>query len=86
MLLLALLACRTAELVDLCGGEDTGLCPPCASDDDCVVTGNPCLDTAYCVHRDAPFGVIEIGCSRAMEHRWPPDDRCRCVDGACVAE
>lgn len=81
-LLLALLACRTATVVDACV-EHPDLCPACASEDDCVLGGNPCLETALCAHRDAEIAVIEIGCSEALEYDWPPPETCGCVEGIC---
>jgi hypothetical protein len=62
---------------------DTGSCRPCAGDGDCAFSGNPCTATVYCAHVDTPIAVIDLGCSAALERRWPDDERCACVAGAC---
>ncbi len=88
MVFILLLACRTAELLDACEGDqtDTATCIPCASSEECGITGNPCLETAWCAHEQALIAVPDIGCSAALEYRWPPDDRCACVEGLCAAQ
>ena len=82
-----LVACpRPAEVVVACDEPtaDTGSCRPCEDDQDCGFSGNPCTETVYCAHVDTPIAVIEIGCSAALEHRWPDDQQCACVSGACA--
>lgn len=80
--LLLLPGCPRATVVDACV-EDPALCPACEGDLDCAFTGNPCTDTVYCAHVDAPISVIQIGCSPALERRWPPDEDCACIDAVC---
>lgn len=82
---LALAGCLRAEVVDVCV-EDPEACPPCASDADCTLGGNPCLDEVYCAHVDAPVAVMSIGCSKATERRWPPAEVCACRRGTCLSE
>lgn len=80
--LLLLLACPRATVVDACL-EDPELCPACEGDEDCGFSGNPCTDTVYCAHDAAELAVVQIGCSEALERRWPPDEDCACVDAIC---
>lgn len=85
---LLLWACRTATVVDACESrvEDTDACRPCASDADCTLTGNPCLETVYCAHTDVVIMVPDIGCSPAVEYAWPDASACGCLDdGFCGA-
>ena len=79
MILVLLLACRQAELVDACL-EDPALCPACERDADCVLSGHPCLETVDCAHRDAELSTIQIGCSAALEYARPPPESCACVE------
>ena len=79
-LLLGLLGCPRAEVVDYCTEED---CPPCARDAECVFTGNACTDTVYCAHEDSEIAVVQIGCSKAQERRWPDPSACVCADTVC---
>ncbi len=80
-----LLACRTATIVDACD-EDLAFCLPCETDAECVLGGNPCLETVYCQHEDAGIAVIEIGCSAAVEYRWPDASACTCEAGVCSSD
>lgn len=82
LLALLLFACPRATVVDACL-EDPDLCPACEGDADCGFTGNSCTDTVYCAHDEAQISVIQIGCSPALERRWPPDEACGCVDTVC---
>ena len=82
MFLSLLLACRIATVVNACD-EDAAWCLPCASDDECVLMGNPCLETVYCAAEGAPIATIEIGCSEALEYDWPDDSACTCQEGHC---
>ncbi len=91
-ILLALVACQgQAEVVDICDtvSEDTvdtgiyAVCQPCKSDSDCAFQGNSCTETTYCAHVDASIAVVEIGCSKALEYKWPDDEDCLCVDQEC---
>lgn len=82
MFLLLLAACRQATVVDACLDEPD-LCPACAEDADCALGGNACTETVYCLHEDATFAVIQIGCSKALEYDWPPADTCGCIDTVC---
>lgn len=73
-------ACRgQATVVNACA-QDEALCLPCASDRDCRFTGNPCTETVYCAHRDAPVVTVDLGCDEALEYGWPDDSECRCED------
>lgn len=87
MLVLWWIGCKAAEVVDVCAAQvlDTGACLPCEGPADCVFTGNPCLDTVYCAHQGTPLAVAELGCSEAVEYRWPPAEACTCVDGVCAS-
>lgn len=78
-LLLLLVACNRAEPVDACD-VDSAACLACASDDECAWGGNPCTDTVYCAHVDASVSVVQIGCSEALERRWPAPEDCACDD------
>lgn len=80
--MILLLACRLATPVDACD-LDPANCLPCSRDADCGYSGNPCLETVYCAHKDAQIAVIEIGCSSALEYAWPDEASCRCVENAC---
>lgn len=71
-----------AEVRDVCV-EDPDLCPPCAADSECVFQGNACTDYVACAHPDAGLAFVEIGCSEALERRWPEDEACACVDQVC---
>ena len=93
MLLALLFACRTAEIVDACDPSDTdalddtgafATCIPCTTGAECRIVGNPCLETAVCAHEDVQLAFPDLGCSRAGEHRWPPDETCACADGWCA--
>jgi len=81
---------RQAEVVDVCadqvaqGTVDTGACRPCATDDECVLSGNSCYDTVYCAHREVPLVFPDLGCSAALEHPWPDEAGCACVDEVCT--
>lgn len=81
-MLLLLLACRTAEVIDACAA-DPELCPTCTSSAECEYTGNPCNDTVFCAHRAAPVSVTAIGCDAALEYSWPDDATCQCVASVC---
>lgn len=83
MWLLLLLACRTATVVNACD-EDPSWCLPCASDRECVLMGNPCLETVYCAQEGAQIATIEIGCSDEMEYVWPEASTCTCQSGFCA--
>lgn len=74
-----------AEVHDYCL-DNPGECDPCASDDQCLFTGNPCTDAVYCVRQGTGVAVVDIGCSKALERRWPDDDACVCVDQICQSE
>jgi hypothetical protein len=87
MWFLVLWACHgAADVYDLCdpGPPDTGDCLECSVDDDCHITGNPCLASAWCANRDAEVVTVQLGCSEAMEYRWPDDETCRCQGGTCT--
>jgi len=71
-----------AEVDDVCLGDDD-TCPACASDDDCVFMGNPCTDYVACAHGDAELSFVELGCSEALERRWPDPEECACIDQVC---
>jgi hypothetical protein len=71
-----------AEVVDSCV-DDPELCPSCESDADCGFQGNACTDVVACAHHDAGLVFTEIGCSEALERRWPDDEACACVDQVC---
>lgn len=87
---LVLTACGpTAEPINACEGPDSGdpACVPCTLDQECVFTGNPCEDIVLCAHAAAPVLTTSLGCSPAIEARWPPDDQCVCAaDGWCSVE
>jgi hypothetical protein len=72
---------RPAEVIDACA-QNKDLCLPCKSDADCHFTGNPCLSTVHCAHKDALIAVAELGCSEEIEYSWPDDDECVC-DTTC---
>lgn len=74
-----------ADVVDYCL-ENPGECAPCSADDECSFTGNPCLDTVYCAREGTPIAVAELGCSAALERRWPDDGACVCVDQICQSD
>ena len=83
-----------AEVVDVCDRDDpadpadTGIgqtCLPCASDAECVFQGNPCLETVACANVDDWLAFASLGCSAALERRWPSDDECACIDAECHA-
>jgi len=61
-------------------------CLACDADVDCAYGGNPCTETVYCAHVEQSIAVIQIGCDAALEHPWPPDPTCHCVEGACRAD
>lgn len=82
MLWILLIACRTAEVVDVCV-EDPEACAGCTEDEQCLLGGNPCLETVYCGQEGSMPAVIEIGCSEALEYAWPPKETCGCVEGTC---
>lgn len=82
--LLLLLACRVAEVTEPCL-DDPELCPPCSSDDECSLQGNPCLETVACAHEDAGLAFVQIGCSKGTEYAWPEPEVCQCVDEVCQA-
>jgi hypothetical protein len=86
-ILLLFLACRVPDRVDACDlrsdDPELDMCPACTTDAECSWVGNPCTDAVYCAHKDAPLAVIAIGCSKAMEYRWPSEADCGCVEGAC---
>jgi hypothetical protein len=84
-LLLALLlgSCAPrAEIVDYCV-ENPGECAPCTADDQCSFTGNPCLDAVYCAREGTAIAVADLGCSAALERRWPEDEACVCAAQRC---
>lgn len=82
-LLLGGAGCRQAATpVDYCL-EDTGNCPSCASEADCHWSGNSCYDTVYCVSSGTNLAHPDLGCSAALEHRWPEPEACACVDSVC---
>lgn len=74
-----------AEVHDYCL-DHPGECEPCQADDHCRFTGNPCTDAVYCAREGTPIAVVDIGCSEALERRWPDDDECVCVDQVCQSE
>jgi hypothetical protein len=76
-MLLWILACRLATPVDACA-DDASACVACTDDAECAYTGNACLDTVYCAHQDASIAVAQLGCSAALEHRWPDPSTCVC--------
>jgi len=87
-----LMGCQgQADVVSICETTDEetrdtgefGVCHPCESDSDCVFTGNACTETVFCANRDDSIAVIEIGCSKALEYKWPDDEDCLCVDSEC---
>ncbi|MEZ4380182.1 MAG: hypothetical protein R3A79_02450 [Nannocystaceae bacterium] len=71
-----------AEVVDVCVDEPER-CPACARDDDCSFQGNACTEVVVCAHDDAGLVFVELGCSEALERRWPDDEACACVDQVC---
>ena len=71
-----------AEVHDVCV-EDPDLCPPCTADSECVFQGNSCTDYVACAHPDADLAFVQIGCSEALERRWPENEACACVDQVC---
>ena len=71
-----------ADVVDYCL-ESHGECEPCAADRDCAFMGNPCLDAVYCARVGTPIAVAQLGCSAALERRWPDDDACACIEQVC---
>ncbi|MCB9568979.1 MAG: hypothetical protein H6710_17480 [Myxococcales bacterium] len=90
----ALLALALVAPLITCGGlqkasvddpcvDDPELCPPCASDDECVFQGNACTDYVACAHVNAELAFVQIGCSEALERRWPDDEACLCVESVC---
>lgn len=84
--LLLLLGCPApAEVVDWCAAHPDD-CLACEADADCAFGGNPCTEVVYCAHVDQPIAVVQIGCSEALEHPWPPSAACGCVDGACASD
>lgn len=77
-----LAACRVATPIDACDlGEE--YCPSCSSDAECSWGGNACTESVYCGHQDAGVAVVQIGCSKALEYRWPDAAACGCVEGVC---
>ena len=84
LLLLLALACRSATVVDACA-SDPDWCLACDASADCAYTGNPCTETVYCAHVDAPIAVIQIGCDPAIEYTWPEADTCGCVAATCAS-
>ncbi len=71
-----------AEVEDVCLDDDD-TCPVCESDDECVFMGNPCTDYVACAHTDAELAFVDIGCSEALERRWPEPEECGCVQQVC---
>ncbi len=84
---MALLAasCRRAEVANHCV-EHPGECQPCASNEDCRYSGNPCTETVYCAQKDTPIAVIDIGCDSAVEYAWPDPSTCQCEASVCRSE
>ena len=74
--------CRgVQEIQNTCDGELE--CPPCTTDDECVIVSNACHETAACVHRDVDLAVNQIGCSDALPHEVPQDTECTCQEETC---
>lgn len=74
-----------AEIDDYCV-ENPGECPPCESEDQCIVSGNACIDSPPdCRHKDAEVGYPSLGCNRE-HYEMPPDSACDCVDSTCRAD
>lgn len=82
--LLSTLACRMATVVDACEA-DPSWCTPCEDDGECVLSGNPCLESVYCAQETVPLSVIEIGCSDALEYQWPAASTCTCQANTCAS-
>lgn len=66
--------------------DDPALCPACDQDSQCVFGGNRCHDTVDCAHVDAGLAYTMIGCSAALEHSWPPDSACVCLQSTCALD
>jgi hypothetical protein len=83
-LLLVLVGCRQAEVIDACslGAE---YCPSCITNEECLFSGNACTEAVYCAHQEAGVSVVQIGCDEALEYAWPDDSACQCQAGACAA-
>lgn len=88
LLLAALHGCLLApqRLDAPCVGKspdlDGGACPACATDADCSILSNSCLEAASCVPRAGNWAVIDIGCN--VTHA-PTTQTCACVDQVCTA-
>src|SRR5690349_18192428 len=93
MMWILVVACAVrAEVEDACpeGGlddpaVDAAVCFPCERDNECLLAGNSCTDSVLCAHEDEEHVFIEIGCSAAMERRWPAAETCACAkdEGVC---
>jgi hypothetical protein len=70
------------ELTSACL-ETPGLCPACATDQDCQIVSNSCLSHAACGDRRVPLSVIQIGCT--LGYDVPRPDRCVCRNRLCQA-
>lgn len=83
---LVLLACGLPrgeqELKDDCPTSGPA-CPPCTTDDDCVIVSNTCNSSAVCTHRkrQPTLSVTQIGCD--SEYDRPPPAKCGCVQSVC---
>jgi hypothetical protein len=83
MLLLLALACNRATPVDWCAENPEEDCS-CEADAECIWQANPCNEEVFCAPADAGLLFTQIGCSKALEHRWPDPEDCACLgEGAC---
>ncbi len=65
--------------------ENEDACPPCESDQDCVVQSDPCSSTGLCLSNEVSFEYSEGMCSESEGYDVPPDSSCICVEASCVA-
>lgn len=96
-LAIALLACtqltcgfptpnQPPDDIDNYCAEHPDECPPCESDDECIITGNACIDAPpNCHHEEANVAYPSIGCGRE-HYEMPPDSACDCDDSSCRAD
>lgn len=81
--LLLVLACRGQATVQEPCVDDPTRCPACDVDAECVFQGNSCYDTVDCAHVGAGLAYAQLGCSEALEYRWPDDADCACIESVC---
>lgn len=67
--------------------NDKQMCPNCATDSDCHILSNACVqDAAMCVPKNTGWVVFPTTCEESKKFVIPPNSACGCVQGVCRAK